>query len=131
MSYVVFDILSQVALGLFLIMPPTFLFVHYRWKPRWHPVFLFLGFIVLGWLLLNVSHHLYYESLFLQVGATPNPSDELRDRMQSDGAANVFTLLFGWLFAAIYFTIWFALFRIGQWAWKRLNFKAAAPSSSL
>ena len=78
---------------------------------------------------MNLRVEFFFDSLEQLVAASPNPSDELLDRAQSDGASRVFALLFGWLFAAIYFAIWFGLFHIGQWVWKR--FRPAKTSLNL
>ena len=115
----VLDIFIYVTMGLFLILPPGLLFARNCWKPRIHTAWLFLGFAVLGWLLLNAYLHLSFEYLARQVQATPNPSDELIDSLNSDGAVIVFTFLFGWLYATIYFALWFVPLRIGQWVWER------------
>jgi hypothetical protein len=80
--------------------------------------FIFIVYVLVGWLLWNLSVWWYFQQLDELVRSTPHPSAELLEKWQNDGAANVFALYFGWLFAAVYFlvcvVIVFAIREIGK-----------------
>lgn len=64
---------------------------------------IFFAYVLIGWLLWNLSVWWYFAGLDELVKSTPNPSAELLSDLQNDGAAYVFAWYFGWIFAAIYF----------------------------
>ncbi|MFN0277297.1 MAG: hypothetical protein ACKVRN_01715 [Pyrinomonadaceae bacterium] len=66
---------------------------------------IFFAWIPLGWMLWLLFVWLSHQQLAELVESTPNPPDELLDRLLNDGAANVFALVFGWAIAAIYFLV--------------------------
>ena len=65
--------------------------------------FIFFGYVFVGWLLWNLSVWWYFAELDELISHMPNPSSELLESRQDDGAALVFGWYFGWVFAAIYF----------------------------
>ena len=65
--------------------------------------FIFFGYVLVGWLLWSLSVWWYFAELDELISHTPNPSSELLESRQDDGAALVFGWYFGWVFAAIYF----------------------------
>jgi hypothetical protein len=64
---------------------------------------IFFTCVLVGWLFWFLSVWSIHQQLDEIVEGTPNPPKELLDRWQNDGAANVFAMGFGWVFAAIYF----------------------------
>ena len=64
---------------------------------------IFFAYVVIGWLLWDLSVWWYFAGLDDLIKSTPHPSPELLESRQSDGAALVFGWYFGWIFAAIYF----------------------------
>jgi hypothetical protein len=94
-------------LAVFIILPPVLLLCHVRFKHRftWPAVILLDAFF--GWLAINACLWLYEAELSRIINNTPNPPAELWDKLQSDGAANIFTLILGWAYALAYFLfIW-------------------------
>ena len=59
---------------------------------------------------------LYYKSLGWLIDVTTNPPKEWIDAWVADGAKRVFGLLFGWIYAIVYFALWF----IPAWVIKML-----------
>jgi hypothetical protein len=68
--------------------------------------FLFVGYILVGYILINLGIHVAYDILSWLLETHPNPPDEWSDALMADGAKLVFGLMFGWLYAIIYFSIW-------------------------
>ena len=95
-----------VCIALFLLLPPILLWCHIRFPKRFTwPVVILLD-ASFGWALINASLHLYQNELARVVRETPNPSAELLEAMQTDGAANVFTMALGWAYALAYLLVW-------------------------
>ncbi len=94
---------------MFLALSPVILLIKF-WcgRPRWWLVILLIT--ILGWffwLSAFVFYQLHISDLIAQ-GA------ELPDGWDSDGAAGVFALLFGWLISIIYFLPWFAVYGLAD-----------------
>ena len=61
-----------------------------------------VGFIGIGWVLLNLGVHAYWGYRVDTAFATPGVTDEELRTATADGANLVFTLLFGWAAAAAF-----------------------------
>jgi 4-amino-4-deoxy-L-arabinose transferase-like glycosyltransferase len=96
----------------FLVFPIFAICVKEFFQPKISSWFVFIICILIGWLLWNLAVWQHFETLDALVRNTPNPSEELLDRWQSDGAPKVFALYFGWVFAAIYFWVCFSVIYI-------------------
>lgn len=111
--------LAYVGLALFAALPPALLSARYRRGqaiPWWAVVVLIaLG----GWVLVNVANYFYGEYVCEPVRGVSNPPEEALARCTNDGARNVFTLLFGWLYALIYSIPFFLLFGLAAWGRRR------------
>lgn len=66
---------------------------------------IFLICVAVGWLLVNLGVQWYFASLDERIHSTDNPPQELLNEWQNDGAKQVFAVLFGWVYAAIYFLL--------------------------
>ena len=93
-------------LAVFLILPPVLLLCHVRFRQRftWPAVILLDAFC--GWLAINACLWLYEAELGRIISNTSNPSAELLDKWQNDGAANIFTMILGWAYALAYLLVW-------------------------
>lgn len=86
--------------------------------PRWFtgPVALCVV-ALLGWFLVNAGLHFYYENLGDQMRAYGNnPPQELAHEWANDGAKRVFTLLFGGLYALIYYAPFALIYEVARGA---------------
>jgi hypothetical protein len=73
---------------------------------RWS---IFFIYVAAGWLLVHFAVVSHFTSLDEIVRNAPNPSEELLSEWENDGAPQVFALLFGWAYAAIYFLVCFSV----------------------
>jgi hypothetical protein len=73
-----------------------------------------LAFVLFGWAFLHAALWWDAKQLFLLVAASPTPSEELLQRLGSDGAPRVLALFFGWVFAGVYFSLWWGIFYVGR-----------------
>ena len=113
------QIVYVLSLGLFLLLPPTVLLARATWGRQiqgwlgW--VSCLLGIAVFGWVLVNITVHFYYfhlDDLIETYGS--HPPKELVKEWTADGAKKVFALLFGWLYALVYFSPWLIIYMIVQ-----------------
>ena len=89
----------------FLLLPILALLAKESGKLRLPLWSIFLLYVAVGWLLVNLAVERYYAYLNELVLSTPDPPEELLNRMQNDGAKRVFALYFGWAYAGGYFLI--------------------------
>ena len=89
----------------FLILPVAALVAREFGKLKLPLWLIFLIYVPAGWLLMTLGVEWYFAALDKAVRSTPHPSEELLNKWQSDGAARVFAVYFGWAFAAIYFVL--------------------------
>jgi hypothetical protein len=89
----------------FLILPVAALVAREFGKLKLPLWLVFLIYVPAGWLLMTLGVEWYFAALDKAVRSTPHPSEELLHKWQSDGAARVFAVYFGWAFAAIYFAL--------------------------
>jgi hypothetical protein len=94
--------LSGFVFAVFCVLPPVLLGVKVYSKGRISPWPLFVSFVLVGWVLWNLTISLHFEEL-ARLASTTGASDEIMDAAQNDGAARVFALYFGWAIAAFYF----------------------------
>ncbi len=73
---------------------------------RWS---IFFIYIAAGWLLVYFAVEAHFAFLDEKVSSTPNPSEELLNEWENDGAPQVSALFFGWAYAAIYFLVCFSV----------------------
>ena len=103
--------ITYVFAGIFLILPPTLFVSRFICaKPPWWIIFPVI--IVIGWgayLLAVVS---YYDALISLIESLENPSDELLERANSDGAPLVMALFGGGVLAFIYALPWWGIFLV-------------------
>src|SRR4051812_32350978 len=78
---------------------------------------LFILYVAIGWLLINLA--LAASNSALEEAVRQNPTEELLNRLQNDGAANVFTFYLGWAYAAIYFCANLVVLRLLKLAVRR------------
>ena len=90
----------------FCVLPPALLGAKAYWKWRIHFWWLFAGFVLAGWVLVNLAIGRHFQELNELAWHTTGASDELKEAAQSDGAVQVFGLYFGWAYAAAYFGVW-------------------------
>jgi len=78
---------------------------------------IFAGYVVVGWVCVNLGIWFFYISLGWLIDTTNNPPQEWIDAWAADGAKRVFALMFGWIYATIYFSVWFIpawLIKVGR-----------------
>ena len=97
------DSLMNLLIASFLVLPVIALIAKELGKLKLSRWSIFLIYVAVGWMLIYFAVERYFASLDEIVRNTPNPSEELLDRWQNDGAKRVFALYFGWFYAAIYF----------------------------
>lgn len=66
---------------------------------------IFFVWIPLGWMLWILAIWSAEQHMDDLLRSNPDPSKELLDAWQNDGAANVFALYLGWAIAAVYFLL--------------------------
>ena len=110
----------------FLLLPPTLLGAKAYWKWRVSTWWLFGGFVLAGWVLVNLAIWRYFD--YLSELALTTESDELREAAQSDGAAQVFALYLGWAYSAAYFAVWALLRSVIAFFHGRIGKTASNPS---
>jgi hypothetical protein len=104
--------LNILSLVLFLVMPPVLITLH-AGHPKYNPwLLVILLAMVFGWILVNASVHFYFRYLDDLVRSTPQPSQDLVDRLTNDGAPQVFAWLFGWLYGFLYLSPWVAAYAL-------------------
>lgn len=91
----------------FWALPPVLIYLGFKRGKRIPLWASFLAYILVGWLCVNAGIWLYYKSLGWLIHATDNPPQEWTDAWVADGAKRVFGLLFGWIYAILYFILWF------------------------
>ncbi len=112
--------------AIFLLLPVVTLVAKELLKLKVSLWVVFAVWIGIGWLLVNLALWRHYELLDELMRNTPNPSEELIERWQADGAPQVFALYFGWAYAAIYFLLCLALVHIVRFIKQRFVNTAAA-----
>ena len=95
----------NIFLLVFCVLPPALLGAKMYLKWRISSWWLFAGFVLVGWILVNLTIWWHFEELNRLAWYTPGASDELQEAAQTDGAARVFALYFGWAYAAVYFGV--------------------------
>ena len=73
-------------------------------------------YTLVGYISINLGIWLYYESLEWLIKISDNPPREWSEVLVADGANYSFAILFGWLYAVVYFSIWL----IPVWIVKRV-----------
>ena len=106
------------SVGIFVILPPGLLLArHKKGKkmPWWLIVILIIG---AGWLLVNATNYFYGEYV-CELAKFENSSEGHIRACYGDGARNVFTFLFGWLYSIIYSVPFFVVYFFAKWIEKR------------
>jgi hypothetical protein len=101
---------------IFLLSPPILLL----WKRRglnYSEASILLFFCIWGWLCLVFGLEYYYDRLSEQIQSTPNPPQELVERLTQD-AGRIGVYMFGWLYSSIYFHLWLLIRQISFWLWR-------------
>ena len=99
-------------LAAFLVIPIVALLAKESYQLKFSLWVVFIVYVLIGWLLVNLSVARHFDLLAQAVRDTANPSQELLDNSQNDGAANVFAYYFGWAYAAIYFVVCLWAFKV-------------------
>ena len=113
--------LTYLGLGLFAILPPLVLYGRFRLGqslPWWLVVVLIA---VAGWFFVNLGNYFYGQYACEAVVGVSNPHPDAIARCTNDGARDVFTLLFGWLYALLYSVPFFLVFALATWLRRRFN----------
>jgi hypothetical protein len=92
---------------IFLGLPPILIFLRLRRGVRFRLGRALLAYVVLGWATLNAGIWLNYELLAWLVETTVDPPDAWTRAMTTDGAKKAFGFLIGWLYAFLYFLLWY------------------------
>ena len=92
---------------IFVFLPPFLLILRHFDKIEFSGWAIFLVFVVTGWIFVNLGIYFYYEMLEGLINTTPNPPQKWFDTLNEDGAKRVFALYFGWIYAVIYFLLWY------------------------
>jgi len=108
-------------LAAFLVLPILALTAKEFGKLKLNLWVIFALYVVVGWLLIHLSVERYFDLLDEAVRSTPNPSSELLNKWQSDGAARVFASYLGWAQAAIYFLFWLWMIKIASFYIRKLR----------
>lgn len=116
------------SLTAFALLPVAMLILR-AFGPRWFTGILSIGIVAfLGWILVNLNIQLYFADLGEQMSAYgDNPPRELAEEWANDGAKQVFGVLFGGLYALIYYAPFALAYEIARWAWL-LYRKRRAPA---
>jgi hypothetical protein len=101
--------LCNISIACFLGLPPLlFALRYFRGRPSWWLIVPAL--IVIGWASWLGATVFHYEALGDRIEADPNPPAELIEDWGRDGGPMTFALLFGWVAAAVYSTVWYIVF---------------------
>ena len=107
-----------------LALLPLFALLLRAFGPRW-----FTGLVaacavaLVGWILVNLAIQLYFADLGEQMRAYgDNPPRELAEEWANDGAKQVFGVLFGWLYALIYYAPFALFYELARWV-RRLHLR--------
>jgi hypothetical protein len=111
--------------AIFCLLPPVLLGGKFYWKWRISSWWLFVGFVLVGWILVNLTVWRHFEVL-ADLASIPGASDDVMDAAQNDGATRVFGLYFGWLYAALYFGGWTLALRVSAFVYRRLHQRIAS-----
>ena len=109
------------ALTAFALLP-IFTLLLRAFGPRWFtgPIAICVVALV-GWVLVNASVQLYFDDLGEQMNAYgDNPPQELAKEWANDGAKQVLGVLFGGLYALIYYAPFALLYEIARFAQRAL-----------
>lgn len=86
-----------------------------RWFGAWSAI-LIVAF--LGWFLANACIYFSFEDACEALESYgDNPPQNIADNCTVDGAARVFGVMFGWLYALIYYAPFALVYEIARWAW--------------
>jgi len=91
----------------FWLLPPILIFLAIKKEKRKYLLYFFIAYVFFGWLCVNLGIWLYYESLGWLINSTRNPPQDWLDAWSSDRAKRAFGLFFGWIYAIIYYMLWF------------------------
>jgi len=119
---IVNHVLYIVSLAVFWAGLPILLWLRFfRFRAvRWRLVLFIL--CVVSWFSVNAMVYFYFEHLSDVVnGYEGNPPAELLDRLQADGAARVFALIFGWAYGLFYAIPWLVLYAVTRELMVRWN----------
>ena len=104
--------LACLGLAIFAALPAAVLITRYRQGRRFPWLAAVLIIAVGGWLSANAVNYFYSQHACMDVYGVANPPPADLEFCTNDGARNVFTLFFGWLYALIYSSPFFLLFAI-------------------
>ncbi len=90
----------------FWLLPPIVLVLKYAGRIKLPVWVLLIGYVVVGYVCVNLGIWFYYKSLGWLIHTTVNPPEQWVEAWAADGAKRVFGLFFGWLYAIIYFVVW-------------------------
>ena len=111
----------------FCVLPPALLGAKTYWKWRVSSWWLFAGFVLAGWVLVNLAISRHFEELAELAWHTAGASNELKEAAQADGAVQVFGLYFGWAYAAVYFAVWAFAGSVIAFCYRRIRKTGATP----
>jgi hypothetical protein len=113
------QVLAYLGLALFVALPPAVLLARHRLGqsiPWWTVVLIIAGG---GWLFVNFGNYFYGQYTCESVNGVWNPAEGALARCTNDGARDVFTFFFGWLYALLYSIPFFLLFGLAAWLRRR------------
>lgn len=95
----------------FAILPLVSAALHRKSKKSLVVLLLIVGYSIAGWLLLFAAQYWNDMQWVALMERTPNPSEELIQQFNSDGASKAFTLLFGLPVSVIWCSLCWGLWR--------------------
>jgi hypothetical protein len=90
----------------FWLLPPALIGLKLAGRIKVSHWAILLGYVIIGYLCVNLGIWLHYELLGWLIHTTANPPKAWLRAWEADGAKRVFGLFLGWVYALIYFIAW-------------------------
>ena len=106
---------------LFLIISPLAVILLYRNKSRKLLVTVWLVCAIISWLLLFKSDEWHDQKAIELFSSIPNPTPQMIEDFNKDGALKAATLILGLPLSLVYFGLCVVISRIIGWFWNQLK----------